>query len=65
MCRLADPLPIGEASAPEFWQTSLTPVFFKLSKVLNQEDALGVPCLGSDFCSPQAPRGAQEYCGQA
>jgi hypothetical protein len=30
-----------------------------LSKVLNQEDALGAPCLGCDFCSPQAPsRGA-------
>jgi hypothetical protein len=34
-------------------------VFSKLSKVLNQEDALGAPCLGCDFCSPQAPsRGA-------
>jgi hypothetical protein len=29
--------------------------FSKLSKVLNQEDALGAPCLGCDFCSPQAP----------
>ena len=30
-----------------------------MSKVLNQEDALGAPCLGCDFCSPQAPsRGA-------
>jgi hypothetical protein len=24
-------------------------VFSKLSKVLNQEDALGAPCLGCDF----------------
>jgi hypothetical protein len=28
-------------------------VFSKLSRVLNQEDALGAPCLGCDFCSPQ------------
>jgi hypothetical protein len=41
-------------------------VFSKLSKLLNQEDALGAPCLHSDFCSPQArPRGAQVGCGQA
>ena len=34
-------------------------VFRKLSKVLNQENALGAPGLGCDFCSPQAPsRGA-------
>jgi hypothetical protein len=40
-------------------------VFSKLSKVLNQEDALGAPCLGCDSCSPQAPLRAQECCGQA
>ena len=34
-------------------------VFSKLSKLLNQEDALSAPCLRGDFCSPQAPsRGA-------
>jgi hypothetical protein len=35
-------------------------VFSKLSKLLNQEDALGAPCcLRGHFCSPQAPsRGA-------
>jgi hypothetical protein len=34
-------------------------VFSKLSKLLNQENALGAPCLQRDFCSPQAPsRGA-------
>jgi hypothetical protein len=62
MCRLADPLPIGEASARNFGRPRLRGcpvVFSKLSRVLNQEDALGVPCLGCDFCSPQAPaRGA-------
>ena len=32
--------------------------FPKLSKLLNQEDALSIPCLRGDFCSPQArPRG--------
>ena len=37
----------------------LTVVSSKLSKVLNQEDALGAPCSGCDFCSSQAPsRGA-------
>jgi hypothetical protein len=35
---------------------------FKLSKLLHQEDALGVPCFHGDFCSPQASRGAWEYC---
>jgi hypothetical protein len=30
-------------------------VFSKLSKLLNQEDALSAPCLYGDFCSPQAP----------
>ena len=31
-------------------------VFSKLSKLLNQENALGAPCcLLGDFCSPQAP----------
>jgi hypothetical protein len=30
-------------------------VFSKLSKLLNQEDALSVPCLYGDFCPPQAP----------
>ena len=41
-------------------------VFSELSKLLNQEYALGAPCLHSDFCSPQArPRGAQVCCGQA
>jgi len=34
-------------------------VFPKLSKLLNQEDALSVPCLHGGFCSPQTrPRGA-------
>src|ERR1700739_1804810 len=28
-------------------------VFFKLSKLLNQEDALSVPCLRGVFCSPR------------
>ena len=27
----------------------------KLSKLLNQEDALSAPCLRTDFCSAQAP----------
>ena len=62
MCPLADPLPIGEASAPKFCGPRFRRcpvVFSKLSKVLNQEDALGAPCLGCDFCSPQTPsRGA-------
>jgi hypothetical protein len=40
-------------------------VFSKLSKLLNQEDALSAPCLRGDFCSPQGPRGAQGYCGEA
>jgi hypothetical protein len=41
-------------------------VFPKLSKLLNQEDALSAPCLRGDFCSPQArPRGAQKCSGQA
>jgi hypothetical protein len=30
-------------------------VFSKLSKLLNQENALSAPCIHSDFCSPQAP----------
>jgi hypothetical protein len=30
-------------------------VFSKLSKLLNQEDALSAPWLRGDFCSPQAP----------
>jgi hypothetical protein len=31
-------------------------VFSKLSKLLNQEDALSAPCLKDfQFCSPQAP----------
>jgi hypothetical protein len=36
-------------------------VFSKLSKLLNQENALSAPCLPHfDFCSPQAPgRGAE------
>jgi hypothetical protein len=29
--------------------------FSKLSKLLNQEDALSGPCLRGDFCSPHAP----------
>jgi hypothetical protein len=34
-------------------------VFSKLSKLLNQEDALGAPCKRIDFCSPQSlSRGA-------
>jgi hypothetical protein len=41
-------------------------IFSKLSKLLNQEDALSAPCLRGDCCSPQArPRGAQKCCGQA
>jgi hypothetical protein len=41
-------------------------VFSKLSKLLNQEDALSVPCFRGDFYSPQArPPGTQECCGQA
>jgi hypothetical protein len=41
-------------------------VFSRLSKLLNQEDALSAPCLCVDFCFPQARRrGAQECCGQA
>jgi hypothetical protein len=32
-------------------------VFFKLSKLLNQEGALGAPGLRGDFCSPQRPVG--------
>jgi len=40
--------------------------FPELSKLLNQEGALGAPCLRGDFCSPQArPRGAQECYGKA
>ena len=37
----------------------------KLSKLLHQENALGAPFSGCDFCSPQALPGAQECCGQA
>jgi hypothetical protein len=33
-------------------------VFPKLSKLLNQEDALSAPCLRGDFYSPHAARGA-------
>jgi hypothetical protein len=29
-------------------------LFLKLSKLLNQEDALSVPCLRGNFCAPQA-----------
>jgi hypothetical protein len=37
--------------------------FTRLSKLLNQEDALSVPCLCVDFCPPRArPRGPREYC---
>ena len=39
-------------------------VFSKLSKLLNQEDALSAPCLHGDFDSPQPPHGAQEDCGR-
>jgi hypothetical protein len=28
--------------------------FPKMSKLLNQENALGAPCLGGEFCAPQA-----------
>ena len=38
----------------------------KLSKLLNQEDALSAPCLGRSFCSPQAaPSRAHPCCGRA
>jgi hypothetical protein len=30
-------------------------VLSKLSKLLNQEDALSGPCLRGDFCYPKAP----------
>jgi hypothetical protein len=30
-------------------------VFSKLSKLLNQENALGAPCLRISFCYPQTP----------
>jgi hypothetical protein len=30
-------------------------MFSRLSKMLNQENALSAPCLRSDSCSPQAP----------
>jgi hypothetical protein len=30
-------------------------VFSRLSKLLNQENALGAPCLRDNSCSPQAP----------
>src|ERR1700733_1365051 len=43
-------------------------VFLGLSKLLNQEDALGAPYFfgHGDSCSPQSrPRGAQGCCGQA
>ena len=40
-------------------------VFSKLSKLLDQENALSALCLRSDFCSPPGhPRGAQVCCGQ-
>jgi hypothetical protein len=45
--------PTSVSSGLEAGDRSL--VFSKLSKVLNQEDALGVPCLRGGFCSPQAP----------
>jgi len=38
----------------------------KLSKLLNQEDALSAPCLGRSFCSPQvAPSRPHPCSGQA
>jgi hypothetical protein len=40
-------------------------VFSKLSKLLNQEDALSVPCLWGDFALRMLPRGPQEYWGKA
>jgi hypothetical protein len=30
--------------------------FLKLSKLLNQENALGAPCLRGEICSPHATR---------
>jgi len=41
-------------------------VFPKLSKLLNQEDALSAPCLRvNSALRRRRPRGAQECCGQA
>jgi|SRR5580658_293567 hypothetical protein len=60
---VADPLPIGGGFCSGKRQCPV--VYSKLSKLLHQEDALGAPFSGCDFCSPQAPPGAQECCGQA
>jgi hypothetical protein len=43
MCRLADPLPIEEASAPEFWQTSLTRVSGGVFQVVKSAQSRGRP----------------------
>jgi hypothetical protein len=41
-------------------------LFSKLSKLLNQENALSAPCSRINSCSPQAPpRGTRDCCGQA
>jgi hypothetical protein len=39
-------------------------VFSRLSKLLNQENALGAPCLRGDSYPLHVPRGAWECCGR-
>jgi hypothetical protein len=66
LCRLVDSLPIGDASGQNLdGARVIWPVFSKLSKLLNQGDAPSAPCYNASyFCSPQAPRRAEECCGQ-
>ena len=49
--------------ASEFLIYRLAPlvVFSKLSKLLNQEDALGAPCLTHDSCSPRRALRGRRY----
>src|ERR1700679_3320033 len=63
---VADPLPLLCRMGGGFCSGILTGLAYggvrwcisKLSKLLHQEDALGAPFSGCDFCSPQAPGGA-------
>ena len=55
VAELSCPLPIGGGFCSGKRRCPV--VYSKLSKLLHQEDALGAPFSGCDFCSPQAPPG--------
>jgi hypothetical protein len=60
-CPVCHPAPV--VLWPRLASASCGVAFPKLSKLLNQEDALGAPCLRGEFCSPQAApsRGAPMF----